>query len=83
MMKSRQKSLPPPPKSHMEVLFKTFDRGLDMMVNKFGFKMTAACDQLEAKVTKCERRLKHCFKALVHKTTADLDCKWPGLPLKK
>lgn len=74
-MKSRQKSLPPPPRSQMDILFKTFDRGLDMMVNKFGYKMAASCDKLEEKLNKCERRMKHCFNALVHKTTSDLDCK--------
>ena len=75
MMKSRQKSLPAPPQSHMDVLFKNFDRGLNMMVEKFGFRMKASCDKLESKISRCEKRMKHCFKALVQKTTSDLDCK--------
>lgn len=73
MMRSKQKSLPPPPQSQMDLLFAKFDKGLMMTLDKFGFRMKAACDKLSERVNKCERKLKHCFKALVANTTRDLD----------
>jgi hypothetical protein len=59
-----------------DALFKTFDKGLMMTLDKFGFRMKAACDKLEAKVNHCEKRMKHCFKSLMSNTTRDLDRKF-------
>ena len=63
------------PNAQFDALFKMFDRTLMQTLDKFGLRMTAACDKLNDKIEKCEKKLKRCFNTLLTNTTRDLDRK--------
>ncbi len=70
-----QSAAPPASSERYGELMKVFDRGLMMQLDKFGFRMKAACDKLASKVDRCEAKLRRCFNSLMTNTTRDLDRK--------